>query len=166
MASFQRNTRRSHVRIRCRDITEDYEVDSHNILGTGISASVVLCTSKATNRKLALKTLADGFSVRGEMMMHWKACTNDSIVSLIEAYQSEIDGALCAHLIMELMEGRDLFNQIKKIPSFPEQRAATLAYIGCTHTGKCYVCYIGCTHTGQCCLFFLAVTYCYLLFFF
>lgn len=105
-------------------IEKDYKISS-NVLGVGISGKVLKCTDKAGNR-FALKILKDSEKARREVELHWKASVCLHIVNIQDVYENVYKGNKCLFIVMELMEGDELFNKIKNKGSFNEREAADI----------------------------------------
>ncbi|CAH1784701.1 unnamed protein product [Owenia fusiformis] len=106
-------------------ITDDYKV-SHNVLGLGINGKVVECVLKANNQKCALKVLRDTPKARREVDLHWRASACLHIVNIRDVYENMYGGHKCLLVIMECMEGGELFSRIQDRAdnAFTEREAA------------------------------------------
>ncbi|KAL0277489.1 UNVERIFIED_CONTAM: hypothetical protein PYX00_004746 [Menopon gallinae] len=106
-------------------ITNDYEISS-NVLGFGINGKVVECLSKKTKQKFALKVLHDNPKARREVELHWKASGCRHIVNVIDVYENCYSGNKCLLVVMECMEGGELFQRIqdRQNGAFTEREAA------------------------------------------
>ncbi|XP_078065502.1 MAP kinase-activated protein kinase 2-like [Mustelus asterias] len=98
--------------IRKNAITDDYRV-STNVLGLGVNGKVLECFHKKTGEKCALKILYDNPKARREMDMHWRASSTLHIVRVINIYENMHHGKRCLLIVMECMEGGELFNRIQ-----------------------------------------------------
>ncbi|KAJ9579448.1 hypothetical protein L9F63_024447, partial [Diploptera punctata] len=93
-------------------IIDDYEI-SNTVLGLGISGKVVQCYSKKTREKYALKVLHDNTKARREVDLHWRASGCRHIVNIIDVYENTYSGNKCLLVVMECMEGGELFQRIQ-----------------------------------------------------
>ncbi|XP_038666743.1 MAP kinase-activated protein kinase 2-like [Scyliorhinus canicula] len=98
--------------IRKNAITDDYRV-STNVLGLGVNGKVLECFHKKTGEKCALKILYDSPKARREMDMHWRASSTLHIVRITNVYENMHHGKRCLLIVMECMEGGELFNRIQ-----------------------------------------------------
>lgn len=108
-------------------ITDDYRL-TNNVLGLGINGKVVECQSKATGEKFALKVLRDVPKARREVELHWRASQCRYIVNIIDVYENLFGGAKCLLVVMECMEGGELFSRIQERAdtAFTEREAAQI----------------------------------------
>ncbi|XP_055503779.1 MAP kinase-activated protein kinase 2-like [Leucoraja erinacea] len=93
-------------------ITDDYRV-STNVLGLGVNGKVLECVHKKTGEKCALKILYDNPKARREVDMHWRASSTLHIVRIINIYENMHHGKRCLLIVMECMEGGELFSRIQ-----------------------------------------------------
>lgn len=105
--------------------SDDYSTTS-NVLGLGINGKVVECFSKKTNDRFALKILRDSPKARREVELHWRASGCLHIVNVIDVYEDQYNGAKSLLVVMECMEGGELFNRIqdRADTAFTEREAA------------------------------------------
>lgn len=108
-------------------ITDDYEI-SNTVLGLGISGKVVQCYCKKTREKHALKVLHDCTKARREVDLHWRASGCRHIVNIIDVYENTYSGNKCLLVVMECMEGGELFQRIqdRQDGAFTEREAAQI----------------------------------------
>lgn len=108
-------------------ITDDYQI-SNTVLGLGINGKVVECFSKKTAEKFALKVLRDNVKARREVELHWRASSCRNIVNIIDVYENIQNGTKCLLVIMECMEGGELFQRIQDRAegAFTEREAAQI----------------------------------------
>lgn len=113
-------------------ITDDYKL-SNNVLGLGINGKVVECYSKADGRKYALKALRDVPKARREIELHCRASACEHIVKIIDVYENVFNGHKCLLLVMECMEGGELFSRIQERAdsAFTEREGARVIYEIC-----------------------------------
>lgn len=113
-------------------IVEDYEISNH-VLGLGINGKVVQCYDKKTRQKYALKVLRDCVKARREVELHWKASDCKHIVQVKDVYENTYAGNKCLLVIMECMEGGELFQRIqdRQDGAFTEREAAEVMYEIC-----------------------------------
>jgi mitogen-activated protein kinase-activated protein kinase 2 len=94
-------------------ITQDYTVTQQS-LGVGINGKVLQCFKKGDNtKKYALKVLKDTYKARRELDLHWKACACPYIVKIIDIYENRHGKDNCLLIVMECMEGGELFERIQ-----------------------------------------------------
>ncbi|EDV92274.1 GH24824 [Drosophila grimshawi] len=106
-------------------LVDDYEI-SDTVLGLGINGKVVQCTNRRTRHNYALKVLLDNEKARREVDLHWRASGCKHIVNIIDVYENTYSGRKCLLVVMECMEGGELFQRIqdKAESSFTEREAA------------------------------------------
>merc|ERR1711936_1301543 len=107
-------------------ISQDYKISVNNVLGLGISGKVVQCEHLKTKEKCALKVLKDSPKARREIDLHWKASGCKHIVNIRDVFENTYDGQKCLLVVMEIMEGGELFNRIQEKKSFTEKEAAEI----------------------------------------
>ncbi|XP_037280798.1 MAP kinase-activated protein kinase 2 isoform X1 [Rhipicephalus microplus] len=108
-------------------ITQDYSI-SDRVLGLGINGKVVECCDKAKGTKFALKVLRDNVKARREVDLHWRASNCKHIVNLVDVYENVYGGNRCLLVVMECMEGGELFQRIQDRAegAFTEREAAEI----------------------------------------
>lgn len=108
-------------------ITERYTV-KHKVLGLGVNGKVLECIFNQTGEKRALKILKDCVKARREVDLHWRTCNHDNIVKIHDVYENTFNGQRCLLVVMECMEGGELFARIQKKGSrgFTEKAAAEI----------------------------------------
>ena len=107
-------------------ITEDYDV-LQTVLGTGRSGKVLLCTSKKSKKKYALKVLRNtNMESSQEVQLHLMSYRRDCIVKIEDVYENMSDGQPSLLVVMEYMEGGNLCSRVRK-QSFTEPQAAAIA---------------------------------------
>lgn len=113
-------------------ITDEYEI-TKQVLGLGINGKVVECFSRATREKFALKILADSVKARREVNLHWRASGCRHIVNIIDVYENKYHNNICLLVIMECMEGGELFQRIQDRTegAFTEREAAQVMHEIC-----------------------------------
>ncbi|XP_011255494.1 MAP kinase-activated protein kinase 2 isoform X1 [Camponotus floridanus] len=113
-------------------ITDDYEISNH-VLGLGINGKVVQCYDRNTRQKYALKVLHDCAKARREVELHWRASNCRHIVQVKDVYENSYSGNKCLLVIMECMEGGELFQRIqdRQDGAFTEREAAQVMYEIC-----------------------------------
>merc|ERR1711936_1340254 len=107
-------------------ISQDYKISVNNVLGLGISGKVVQCEHLKTKEKCALKVLKDSHKARREIDLHWKASGCKHIVNIKDVYENTYNGQKCLLVVMEIMEGGELFSRIQEKKSFTEKEAAEI----------------------------------------
>jgi len=115
---------RSKVTMKTNPIKDDYKISS-NVLGLGISGKVVECFDES-GEKFALKVLKDNVKSRREIDLHWRASGCKHIVNIKDVYENTYNGQRCLLVVMECMEGGELFNIIQERKSFNEREAAEI----------------------------------------
>ncbi|XP_056128845.1 MAP kinase-activated protein kinase 2 [Lampris incognitus] len=118
---------RPSLQIKRNAITEDYKVTSQ-VLGLGINGKVLEVFQKKSGEKCALKMLQDCAKARREVELHWRAwpCTN--IVRIIDVYENLYQGKNCLLIVMECMNGGELFSRIQDRgdQAFTEREASNI----------------------------------------
>jgi len=119
-------------KIKKTPITDDYRLSS-TVLGLGINGKVVECHSKANGKKYALKALRDSPKARREVDLHWRASACEYIVKIVDTYENVFNGHKCLLIVMECMEGGELFSRIQQRAdnAFTEREAAKIIYQIC-----------------------------------
>lgn len=108
-------------------IANDYQI-SNTVLGLGINGKVVECFKRSTSEKFALKVLRDCPKARREVELHWRVSNCKHIVNIIDVYENVYRGFKSLLVIMECMEGGELFQRIQDRAegAFTEREAATV----------------------------------------
>lgn len=117
-------TPRGSLVVKSLPISEDYKI-STNVLGLGINGKVVECFDQAS-QKCALKVLKDNAKSRREIDLHWRASGCRHIVNIKDVYENTYNGQKCLLVVMECMEGGELFNRIQERTAFNEREAAEI----------------------------------------
>lgn len=114
-------------------ISDEYEISS-DVLGLGINGQVVQCVDNKTGKRYALKVLQDSIKARREVDIHWRASGCKNIVSIIDVFENDYMGNKCLLVVMELMEGGELFQRIqdRQEGAFTEREAAQIMREICT----------------------------------
>ncbi|KAK3084612.1 hypothetical protein FSP39_016289 [Pinctada imbricata] len=111
-------------------ITNDYTVHWKEKLGTGISGPVRPCVHKASKTRYALKCLPDIPKSHTEVNLHMKCSNHPNIVKVFDVYTNDVQfpGEEQAKsrvlMVLEFMEGGELFDRISKESGFTEKKAA------------------------------------------
>ncbi|TRY59871.1 hypothetical protein DNTS_035282 [Danionella cerebrum] len=100
------------LEIKRHAVTEDYKVSSQ-VLGLGVNGKVVECYNKKTGQKCALKILYECPKAQREVELHWRVSAGPHIVRIISLYENMYRGKKCLLIIMECMEGGELFSRIQ-----------------------------------------------------
>ncbi|XP_042561490.1 MAP kinase-activated protein kinase 3 [Clupea harengus] len=100
------------VEIKRNAVTDEYKISSQ-VLGLGINGKVLQCFNKKTGEKCALKILYDSPKARREVELHCRVCGGPYIVRIISLYENMHHGKKCLLIIMECMEGGELFSRIQ-----------------------------------------------------
>ncbi|KAH8266748.1 hypothetical protein KR026_000075 [Drosophila bipectinata] len=113
-------------------LVDDYEI-SDTVLGLGINGKVVQCTDRRTKQNYALKVLLDNEKARREVDLHWRVSGCRHIVNIIDVYENTYSGRKCLLVVMECMEGGELFQRIqdKADGAFTEREAAQIMHEIC-----------------------------------
>jgi calcium-dependent protein kinase len=111
-------------------LEDDYIVDAGKVLGTGYNGSVFMATSVTTKQKYAVK----GFHLHGvvaEKMQQLEAeceiflsMDHPHVARLVDVYESETQ----LNLVMECMEGGELFERLTARKRYSEKDAASAMY--------------------------------------
>ncbi|KAM9118598.1 MAP kinase-activated protein kinase 5 isoform 2-T2 [Pangshura tecta] len=111
-------------------ILEEYSINWTQKLGAGISGPVRVCVKKSTQERFALKILLDRPKARNEVRLHMMCATHPNIVQIIEVYANSVqfphESSPRARLliVMEMMEGGELFHRISQHRHFTEKQAS------------------------------------------
>uniref|UniRef100_A0A8C5BEA1 non-specific serine/threonine protein kinase n=1 Tax=Gadus morhua TaxID=8049 RepID=A0A8C5BEA1_GADMO len=100
------------LQIKKNAITDDYKVTSQ-VLGLGINGKVLEIFQKKSGDKYALKMLQDCAKARREVELHWRASPCSNIVRIIDVYENLYQGRKCLLIVMECMDGGELFSRIQ-----------------------------------------------------
>ncbi|XP_032145890.1 MAP kinase-activated protein kinase 3 isoform X1 [Sapajus apella] len=108
-------------------VTDDYKL-SKQVLGLGVNGKVLECFHRRTGQKCALKLLYDSPKARQEVDHHWQASGGPHIVRILDVYENMHHGKRCLLIIMECMEGGELFSRIQERgdQAFTEREAAEI----------------------------------------
>merc|ERR1719158_1507501 len=115
---------RGSMNVNPNPITDVYKISS-NVLGLGISGKVVECFD-SSGEKFALKVLKDNVKSRREIDLHWRASGCRTIVNIKDVFENTYNGQRCLLVVMECMEGGELFNRIQERTAFNEREAAEI----------------------------------------
>jgi calcium-dependent protein kinase len=109
-----------------RQIADDFKVTS-TVLGTGYTGEVKMATRVGVpNHKFAVKELKLASFRKGKMAQMKQEVENyllmdhPHIVRLYDVFESKES----LHLVMECMEGGELYERVRRLKKFPEQDAA------------------------------------------
>ncbi|XP_064424266.1 MAP kinase-activated protein kinase 5 isoform X3 [Latimeria chalumnae] len=111
-------------------ILEEYNINWTQKLGAGISGPVRVCVKKSTQERFALKILLDRPKSRNEVRLHMMCAVHTNIVQIIEVYANSVqfphESSPRARLliVMEMMEGGELFHRISQHRHFTEKQAS------------------------------------------
>ncbi|XP_061900824.1 MAP kinase-activated protein kinase 3 [Entelurus aequoreus] len=100
------------VDIKRHSVTDDYKISSQ-VLGLGINGKVLQCFNRKTGEKCALKILYDSPKAKREVELHWRVSGGPHIVPILSLYENMHQGKKCLLIIMECMEGGELFSRIQ-----------------------------------------------------
>ncbi|KAM6344588.1 MAP kinase-activated protein kinase 3 isoform 1-T7 [Alca torda] len=119
----------AHVKLEIKKhaVTDDYKL-SKRVLGLGINGKVLECFNKQTGQKCALKLLYDNPKARQEVEYHWRASGCPHIVHVLDVYENIHHGKRCLLIVMECMEGGELFSRIQERgdQAFTEREASEI----------------------------------------
>ncbi|CAF4060773.1 unnamed protein product [Rotaria sordida] len=107
-------------------VIDDYQISTES-LGNGMNGTVYKCQHRITKQNCALKVLKDSDEARREVIMHRKACENCKyIVKILDIYENMFQSQRSLLIIMERMEGGELFTRIveRKVNPYTERDAA------------------------------------------
>ncbi|KAL5111714.1 MAP kinase-activated protein kinase 2 [Taenia crassiceps] len=122
-------------------ITQEYEI-TQTSLGSGINGKVLKCIHKATGKPYALKVLGDDEKSCREVELHYRVSDSENIVRIVDIFENNNTNTGRNHLliVMECMEGGELFNRIQQSHrnGFTENDAARIVFqiataIRCLH---------------------------------
>jgi len=102
-------------------IGDFYRVKS-KVLGHGVNGKVKQCVNKA-GQKFALKVLRDDAKSRREVELHWRAASCANIVNIREVFENTYHGQPSLLVVMECMDGGELFSRIEESQGFSERDA-------------------------------------------
>lgn len=109
-------------------ISDDYRLTG-SVLGLGINGKVHECYHRQSQEKFALKVLKDVPKARREIDLHVRSCQGcDHIVKIRDVYENNYSGQKCLLVIMECMEGGELFTRIqdRADTAFTEREGASV----------------------------------------
>jgi len=114
--------------VRTTPLEDEFSVGT-SVLGAGINGKVVECTDR-TGKKCALKVIRDCPESRREVELQWKASSCPQVVSLLAVYQkteyTSHSMTKKLQVVMECMEGGELFDRISIKDAFTEKEAALI----------------------------------------
>ncbi|XP_077458098.1 MAP kinase-activated protein kinase 2-like isoform X2 [Stigmatopora argus] len=102
----------TQMQLRRNAVTDDYKITSQ-VLGLGINGKVLECICKNTGHKCALKILYDTSIARREVELHGRVSGGPHMVRIISTYENLHKGKKCLLIVMECMEGGELFCRIQ-----------------------------------------------------
>uniref|UniRef100_UPI00358F6585 MAP kinase-activated protein kinase 5 isoform X2 n=1 Tax=Myxine glutinosa TaxID=7769 RepID=UPI00358F6585 len=114
-------------------ILEEYTILWNQKLGAGISGPVRPCVRKESGERFALKMLLDCPKSRNEVKVHLMCCNHPNVVQLHHVYANTLqlphESMARARLliVMEMMEGGELFHRISQCRHFTEKQASQVA---------------------------------------
>uniref|UniRef100_A0A673HI19 non-specific serine/threonine protein kinase n=1 Tax=Sinocyclocheilus rhinocerous TaxID=307959 RepID=A0A673HI19_9TELE len=117
----------STLKIKKKVITEEYKL-AGQVLGIGINGKVWEIFQKKSGKNYALKMLRDTSKARREVELHCRASSCPRIVGIEDVFENYYQGKKCLLLIMECMEGGELFRHIKERgdQAFTEREASEI----------------------------------------
>nr|XP_061813689.1 MAP kinase-activated protein kinase 2-like [Nerophis lumbriciformis] len=102
----------TQMKLRRNAVTDDYKITSQ-VLGLGINGKVLECICKNTGQKCALKILYDTSKARREVELHGRVSGGPHVVRILSIYENMHKGKKCLLIVMECMEGGELFCRIQ-----------------------------------------------------
>uniref|UniRef100_A0A8C6LWV9 non-specific serine/threonine protein kinase n=1 Tax=Nothobranchius furzeri TaxID=105023 RepID=A0A8C6LWV9_NOTFU len=111
-------------------ILDEYNINWTQKLGAGISGPVRVCVKKSSQERLALKILIDRPKARNEVRLHMMCANHSNVVRILEVYANSVqfphESSSRARLliVMEMMEGGELFHRISQHQHFTEKMAS------------------------------------------
>mmetsp|Transcript_39965 Transcript_39965/g.95378 ORF Transcript_39965/g.95378 Transcript_39965/m.95378 type:complete len:798 (+) Transcript_39965:103-2496(+) len=125
------------VRSRSGKFTENYELLPSTVLGTGMTGGVVVGKNKETGVEVAVKTLSlDGMNIthiKAEVQ-HQLAMDHPNICRLLEVYEEPTR----LLLVMEKLNGPDLFDALSKKRRYTEKDAVEVVRQICSAVAYCH----------------------------
>uniref|UniRef100_A0A1A8IKF0 non-specific serine/threonine protein kinase n=1 Tax=Nothobranchius kuhntae TaxID=321403 RepID=A0A1A8IKF0_NOTKU len=114
---------------RRNSVTDDYKITGQ-VLGLGINGKVLECYCKKTGEKCALKILYDTPKARREVELHYRASGGPHIVRILSLYENMYQGKRCLLVVMECMEGGELFSriQVRRDQAFTEREVSEIMH--------------------------------------
>lgn len=106
-------------------ITNDYDISS-KVLGLGVSGKVIEVINKSNKKKYALKFLPNCPKSRLEVELHWRSSICENIVKIKDVYENVRYGQKVLLIVMESMDGGELFQRIIEKEKFNEKEAANI----------------------------------------
>ncbi|XP_051760032.1 MAP kinase-activated protein kinase 2-like [Ctenopharyngodon idella] len=121
------STLKSSLKIKKKVITEEYKL-AGQVLGIGINGKVWEIFQKKNGKHYALKMLRDTPKARREVELHCRASSCPRIVEIEDVFENYYQGKKCLLLIMECMEGGELFRRIQERgdQAFTEREASEI----------------------------------------
>eukprot|EP00051_Salpingoeca_urceolata_P031375 m.11362 g.11362 ORF g.11362 m.11362 type:complete len:518 (-) comp3986_c0_seq1:19-1572(-) len=122
------------VQFKTNAITDDYDILWDKPLGTGVNGDVVTCQRKTTQEKFALKCLEPREETRREIQLQFMSHNHPNIVRAYDVYDNTIargprdprPPTRTYLMVMELMQGGELFERIIDKKSFTELEASSV----------------------------------------
>ncbi|KAH3883519.1 MAP kinase-activated protein kinase 5-like [Dreissena polymorpha] len=121
---------KNSLKSKTQSILNDYDVEWNETLGTGISGPVRPCKRKKTGIRYALKCLPDNPKAQMEVYLHVMCNGHPNIVKVHDVYANDIQFPGEKHpkayllMVLEMMEGGELFDRISKRKRLTERQAA------------------------------------------
>ncbi|XP_034552245.1 MAP kinase-activated protein kinase 2-like isoform X1 [Notolabrus celidotus] len=115
------------LQIKRNVITDDYTL-TRQVLGMGINGRVLEIFNKESGEKFAVKMLQDCPESRREVELHWRVSLCPHIVPIIDVYENLYQSKKCLLIIMECMDGGELFSHIQDrgYNAFTEREASDI----------------------------------------
>ncbi|KAI6647300.1 MAP kinase-activated protein kinase 2-like protein [Oopsacas minuta] len=120
------------LNIHKEQVEKYYDIHWNNIVGEGVSGAVCECESIETGKKFVLKVLAKNEYSFREIQLHYISSNSKNVVQIEAVYECFMRAScvpdsskiLCYAIVMEYMEGGDLYDFISTKGSFTEKEAA------------------------------------------
>jgi len=118
------------LRIRQAPVHEVYKIDWASNLGEGISGRVRKCASLSSGKQFAMKLLPDNGESRSEIACWLTSMPHPNIVNIVDVFENELNmpddffKKKYLVVIMDLMEGGELYAEVVKRRCFCEEDAA------------------------------------------
>ncbi|KAI6657895.1 MAP kinase-activated protein kinase 5-like [Oopsacas minuta] len=112
------------------DIQKSYDINWRSSIGEGVSGKVYQCKSKKTGEQFALKIILDNRSSKKEISLQQRCSESPNVVRIVDVYRgygihpSAKLGAKYLYVVLEMMNGGELFDLITKYANLPEDIAS------------------------------------------
>ena len=112
------------------EIQKFYDIAWRKPIGEGVSGKVYKCNSKKNGEQYALKIIPDNRSSRKEISLQQRCSDSPNVVKIVDVYRgigihpNAKLGTKYLYVVLEMMEGGELFDIITKYTNIPEQVTA------------------------------------------